>query len=381
MPRTAAVQGFIRSTPEQHAPRAFFTTRDLLSTAAAAARLAMTGKQYSPDDKADCAADVAARIMSGFPAPVCLPGQCGGEAFYTVPIADDLGGTVRVPRCVKHAAGMDDAHLIPPDAAFIPQDAGSFTRCANLAANYRRGLDRQRARDEREANANAAHDGMIGPGPDAALIRPVAPTADAAHAAARDMLSDLGLPRLGKAYPLAYTAARSVVAKEARLTPEGKPTGEAVYRTQPADLATAAAELGYTGKTPSKALGMALKRAADSIPSVAVKSREQHCSALGIEPSVSPARKASATRTHSADLGEQGWRGKDSPGPDAAAVKLRKGEVAADIAPPEWTADLPAGTRARLEAGVARKRARMAAKTPEQRAADRAAAGIPDTVR
>lgn len=67
--------------------------------------------------------------------------------------------------------------------------------------------------------------------------------------------------------------------------------------------------------------------------------------------------------------------------PAPAPVVVKWETPAADISAASWGAKETPAARARLEGGAKVKRARMAARTPEERATIRAAAGIPNTVR
>lgn len=305
---------------------------ELLSRCTAAARMALTGKQWTPDDRADCAGHILLETLSK------VDGAGAAESTW---------------------------HL--------PADVASFRRLVNLAANYRRSVEASRRRDDDDAAERGLHDAGEDPAL-AALLRPVSPTSDDAHRAAREMLGTLGVPRLGKLYPVAYTAAREYIAREAQTDETGRETGRAVLVKRAADTAAAAAELGMTPAALRKA--QSVERIARNLPSVSYRGAAEHGALLGLEVPASPARKASATRTRSADIGDRanGWRTR----PEAPApVSCRTGERRTDITPPAWTSTLPRTTAARLETAARMRAERAAAKDAAKRAADRAAAGLP----
>lgn len=308
---------------------------ELLSRCTAAARMALGGKQWSPDDRADCAGHILLETLSK------VDGAGAAESTW---------------------------HL--------PADAASFRRLVNLAANWRRSVEAARRRDDEDAAERGRNDAGEDPAL-AALLRPVSPTADDAHRAAREMLTALGVPRLGKLYPVAYTAARQYIAREAQTDETGRETGRAALVTRPADTAAAAAELGMTPAALRKA--QSAERIARNLPSVSYRGAAEHGALLGLEVPASPARKASASRNASATLGDS-LRGRETHRKVAPSpISCRMGERR-EVTPPAWVETLPRTTAARLETAARMRAERAAAKDAATRAADRARVGLPAEV-
>lgn len=265
------------------------------SRCAAAARLAMRGEMYSPDDRADVAAELLARLYAETPTP-----------------------------------------------AGLPFELASMTRLIGMASNMRRTLDRDRARDAQDCADRAA--AAFSPGLAHLQEQERAETGpDAAHGRARDMLSALGLPRLGRAYPVAYTAARSA---------------------QGVELETVAAEMGARD---ADALRLKAWRAVKAIPSLQTHTRTAHADLLGLT-----AEREGAT--HAAPLEAPERYALET----AAPVKVRRlpggrrvwdGKTRAS-----WTEHLTETQRTRLRTAALITRERVARRAAAEHAELRAAA-------
>lgn len=322
---------FRTSVPYPQTAPEYVTPAELASRCAAAVKMSMGSKSYTLEDRRDGAAHLLTHLLRK------RTGK--GSAADVLRFLDWCESR---PATVRMLAVEDIAH--------IPAVAYSMTALCHEAANYRRSIDRRRKRDDADAQRQAQR---FSTGGKLELERPTAPTPEAAHETARELLSALGLPRLGRAYPVAYGAARRMLMVEAQTVRQGKlagkTTGRAMLTESDATGEQCAAELGLTHSAYRKALSA--ERIARVIPSVTVRSIEAHADALGIETDASPARKATATRMAATDIGDRanGWRGKEAPMPDAAPVTVRMDPNMIRAAQaPDWTKDLPAGTRARL---------------------------------
>lgn len=320
-------------------PVAAMSPADFRSRCAAAAKLAMRGANYDAEDRADCAAKIAADVLGN------------GRQNMRGTAADVLRF---IDWGLSHPATV--AAMLAEDVAAIPAAAASFSRLYGMAANYRRGLDRQRSRDAADAARRAETDGFL----------PHVPAEDPAYRGtpwgarrtAVEMLRALGMlgrvVESGPVWTAAYAAARAAAGLDA---PE------------------IAAELDISYDTYRAHLSRAAKR----FPSSAWAGIPEHSDALSI-PEGGRAVKAAYSRTHSADL-EADWRTRPD---NAAPVSVRVGETRDALSlsiRPSWTLDLPHATAARLHCAADLKRARMAAKTAADSARDRLAAGLPATVR
>src|SRR5436190_8431288 len=230
---------------------------DLMSRCYAAARLALRGMNYSPEDRSECAASIAARVVAESADTDRLSARA--PLGWRRDSEDRRTAVLRMLDWMRRAERGEMQWMLTARSD-APVAAVSFGKLSGMAANWRRSLDRQRQRDAEDASERAATDGfmprvMQSPGELSGLTR------DAAHTAARDALSALGLARLGKVYPLAYAAARG--AQLALLTD--------------APMRAVAAELGYAEDSLRKILTRAGKR----IPSAAVLPLDAHLAAIG----------------------------------------------------------------------------------------------------
>jgi hypothetical protein len=331
---------------------------DMRRMCAAAAALSMRGENYSPEDRAECAAAILSQhLTAAHSAPRC---DCGGPADRRTVGMDDYGNAVYLRAVCPRHRGADWRTLTGRSDA-LP----SFSTLLGTASNYRRSLSRQRARDQRDAAETAARDAFMPALPDDAPE--VRSTPWGARRTALDMLRTLGLDERaacrkgGPLWTAAYAAARAAAGL---------------------DSETVAAELDLSPAT----YRQHLSRAAGRIPSAAALPVSAHAAALGME-DTTPGHKAAWTRMHSADLDTPTLRD-HLPAAQHAPVTCRDIRTVLDMAgtapempAPDWTRDLPAATRARLNAAAGIRRARAAAKPAAQRATDRMAAGLPATVR
>lgn len=353
-PRYTVATGYIarRKVPRKDgAPMAW---QEAWSRCRAAARLEL-GEAFSDDDREDCAAYVAEHLAHA------IPGGFKAETF--------------------------------------PADWASMMRLRRHAGHWRRDYIR---RADRTEDIDAAAE--AGFSPRAIEADPVEVlTVDQAHARARDLLAALGLPRMGKAYPLAYVAARFSSAVALADDDEA--------------MALIASELGYdptagNGRGGGDTFRKAISRARAAVPSAARFPMAAHLDILGVdiwrEPSGAtplPANfAASVQRTrahdgrHQDDREREGTRirpGDRTPNVRGSVVPLApvterrigattaSAKVAGKVTPARrratpaaWTLTLPAPSRRRLAMGAALMRKRVAAKSAGDRNAQRLARGL-----
>jgi hypothetical protein len=292
---------------------------------AAAARQAFRGKQYSDTDREEAAVSVLAAVLLK-------------AADHFTPRHGSPAAVLRwIGWAERHGAALADVEIVPADVC-------RFSFLYQTACSRRRTIDRDRERDAAAALDRAA-DGegfrpMRLPGESEEVRR----TPWGARSCAVDMLRSLGMlgtaVDAGPVWSTAYAAARAAAGLES---------------------AEIADELEISPAT----LRQHLSRCAGRIPSVSYGTSYGHAAALGMVDATRPARKGDAR--HAADIGERahGWRD----APDAAApVAIREGESRPAPAP-DWAADLPAATRARLDNAVRVKREARANRTPDDLAA------------
>lgn len=294
------------------------TWDELQSRCTAAARLALKSDAYGWQDTEEVAADLLLKVWETVPQ--------AAATTATVPLRSSLRGPAVIYSQKSAQKSKDDAVTMHERAAVAAVAAPNFTTLYNWACNLRRSLDRQRARDLTEGANRAAEDHFTaelvaaeegnraaGALTERTELVPVAgkpnryrvgtsygvrlTDAGTAHRAARDLLGALGVNRLGRAYPLAYCAARSGALFSMDL-------GAAEMTAQLAD------EL----KTTPRALTMQLTRARRALPSVkADRDRRDHAAALGMVDAGGIARKPTNSRTHSADLDPRDRRPEEAP--------------------------------------------------------------------
>lgn len=183
---------------------------EVMRLARNAAGMAMKGKAYGPDDRADAAATITLRVWEaaseagritrapGSPAKIS-----GGTTGAPAAMPTSLGGRVKMSKGKKAKAAP--ALLIIEPA--VPAEMATMKILLSHASNLRKSLLRDRNRQERLGAIEARERGFVAHVPSMSYGAPADPAE--AHRAARAMLGELGLARLGKAYPLAYAAARA----------------------------------------------------------------------------------------------------------------------------------------------------------------------------
>lgn len=350
------------SAPMSIAQEPTMDAAELMSTARAAARLALRGASFPESVREDCRSHLL---------------------LWAV---------------------QKNAQSRTPDR--FSRESFSYGKLAGEAANYRRSVEAQRAREQADIAARSVHGFRSG---DKLPLgdRPSGLTPDAAREEAVAMLSALGLPRLGRLFPVVYGACRQgaalvpvlrqVTDKQGRVL--DVPTGATALEIRPADADAVAAELGLS----VAALRKLTQRAPDKIPACSAGDVEtvvtradgtltthirarygapEFCSALGMEDDSANARPVgraprAARQNHSGD--------RERPDVDAPIAnrvdKAQRHDKRRRTPVPEWVSKLTPTQRARLEHGVEVKRARMNAKTPAERRHDRQSVGLPATVR
>lgn len=384
---------------------------ELQRRALAAASLAMRGSMYAPEDRAECAAVISETLLSKaqrrdrYSAPD-LSGPLGA------PCADsaERGAMLRRLDNWHRQGSMLDFLRTAPTGEILRSDA-TFTRMSGIAANYRRSIDRTRIREEQEAGERAATEGFRVPSfadtlSELAELHPVA-----AHRAAREALSALGLPRLGKAYPLAYAAVRGIAERSAchelGIGADSRTDGAARVAVSKALSKARAAVPSYSPDAPE-----GTGRPSDVLRWISNAERgaerftfNGHLSALMLLDSEGRSVKASYSRTHSADLDTRDRTSQDSAlrsgiiSPEVSASKTRKmsaAQVGASLrragtrerlttvgphASQHWREGLTDVQRARLMRASELRRLRADSPDAAERDRSAAPAGLPYVVR
>lgn len=305
---------------------------EALSRCFAAARLALRGERWGYTFQVDCAADLFTDLL-------------------TETLSQPATGTPQeVSRWIDFCWQFPLSAAKYADAETgIPRAKLSMTRLYGMASNWRRGHERAAERLRRAAvEGMSIADSALG----APVERPAA-TPTAARQTAIDALSELGLARLGKLYPVAYAAAREA---------DGL-TGDEI-----------AAELGVNAAT----LRKQISRAGTKVPSAATHTYREHAETLRVD-EYRPAGKRGEVKPMSGPESND-WRGAGAPVPvhpvkvSMAAPTAREwdGNRCAD-----WAKDIPATTAARLAYAAKLQRERAKNADALDREARRAAAGIP----
>jgi hypothetical protein len=303
------------------------TAADVLSRAHAAARLVLRTSRYSPEDRADVAADIVAKVWTDHP---------------------------------------------DPRAATVPADRVTFTRLTYYAANLRRSLDRERDAD-RTDRAELAASGESGEF--VAHVPAEAPdtrsTPEGSARFALDALAALGLPADGVYRTAAYMAARAAAGWDSA-------TAARELGISPETLRQHVSRL--PGRVPSAGDAYRPMGAhADDTPAAARDRIAAHAEALATGDHTRPAR----TRTPALATAPRGDGGQL---PDPAPVTVRR--MAGRTRSPwdgrrraSWTAGLDARTSARLAAAARMSRDRVNALDADTLADRRQRAGLPAAVR
>lgn len=317
---------------------------ELQSRCYAAARLAMMGSSYGPDDRMDCASRLLVDVWGSL--------MEAETALYSLRrrVPTSLQGDGVSYSAKSRQKSKDDA----PDVwAEIPairvSDAPTFSTLMGRAANLRRSLDRDRNRDAEDAAQRAAVEAFLPYLPDAEPE--VRSTSDAAHRLAAEMAEALGLAFAHPVYVATYTAARSA-------------SGEA------SDVI--AEELSMSGATYRQSLKRGRDRIAKHYASILELS-----SALYV-PEGGHALKPSASRMKTASIGDRadGWRDSQR-SYGIAPVRTRTTSIPSlPCKPAAWTGGLGTTTRTRLTHAARRQAETRLSKPAAQRMADRLAAGV-----
>lgn len=340
---------------------------ELASRAFAAAKLSMGASGYSHDDRLDCASRIVALILSdaasegAAPVARCSATYCDGRSAGVRYVTDDHGASVPVPACTAHATRHAVATGETVPAYFRDgRPLATFGRMTGVASNFRRSLDRRRVAEAKAAATGSGFDAEpTGVAEARTALATISP--EAAHAAARDALAALGLPRMGRAYPLAYAALRGTAERDA-LAELG--------------IGTHSASDGAARVAVSKALSKARK----AVPSAARWDFAGHLQALhlldtggvALKPRQSTretgkgadmdalAPSALAEQRSAWDAAENGRELRTSQRNADAALKITHA-APTPVAPgyePSWTRALPANVDRRLARAVELKRER-----------------------
>lgn len=284
-------------------------------------------------------------------------------------------------------------------AADVPPEWVTMTRLRHLAANHWRKRERERARLAGEEQQQQQDD-AFGDGPDDIVRAEPIGTSEASHRAARAILADLGLPRLGRCYVLAYAAHRTRTLDA--LLPRNSRGGNGA-----ADII--AAELGMSPGSYRKARMAAVKAAREGFPNVPA-SPEACLARLGIEPWRKPSAPvslpanfaASVEKVRAHDATRQAAREREGtrilPGdrtpnatsivptskptvrtisPRASRAKVAGKPTSMKRTPPTWATGISPQARRYWQTRTDWKRTRAAAQTPTERIAARLAVGLP----
>lgn len=355
--------------------------------AMAAARLSLRGANWSEDDRAECAGWIAAEVTGA------------AKAARTGTPAEVLRWIDRCERFPILMRRYEDSN------SGVPRSYATMTRLTGMAANWRRSELRRRDRDERAQRERAVVEGFtatvesdqegVDPVEVAALkigreratvvrrsalgdaSRGVRVTrwidavldadtqtvqravSDHHHRSAREALGALGLPRMGKAYVAAYLA--SAIPSQSSATNDERH----------AATVEATAALGFTGKAPS-AIRMAAKRSRIAIPSAETHTYLDHAEVCGVTllpDVVAHGLKVSDVDPRTHDRGDDCRCSATDEHPatplDCAQhpITVRrkiggKRQAWNGKRTAAWTDQLPASTRARLEASAKYREAR-----------------------
>lgn len=327
----------------------------------AAARLSMRGDSYSSEDRADCAAMLlaelwaTARTPSGLNRDDCTMTRLVGMAANRRRSLDRDRARDSLDAANRAAAEFSTDHALPgEDSPWDGEDAAPWTikrrRSHSEPMRQPHGSPRDVLRylDAVERVRDSATCWPIQWG---AFLRdsrqPV--VLGGARCSAMDMLASLGLPRLGRAYPAAYHAARTA-------------TG--------VDVETVARELGCSPDT----LRQRVKRSLEAVPSRETHPARLHADLLGVT-AQAPTRKQTAAPLEAEERTAQNGA-EPSTRRLAGGRRVWNGEAAAD-----WTLTLPASTRRRLRTAAMLSRARVAKRAAAEHAELATAAGESGEVR
>lgn len=336
---------------------------DVLRFCRGAAALALSGPQWSKEDRADVAAELAAQVWC-----TAVAMRANGAAEEIAP--SSLRGPA--PKMSKRATAKRTP-IVRVTVDAVPAELVTGARLYGAASNAKRALTAERERLRKEGAERARSEGFR-PSSHGAYPEGIPADPAAAHRHARQILSDLGAARLGRLYPATYAACREAAGM----------TGTEI-----------AAELRMNPGT----LKARKSTAAQLLPSAAVYSPLAHADALRVDYWAPPLRVKEPSLPGS--LGARLKPGNKFPNAtdrrptaDGYVAILRPSAIVqatpvqakrltggrrkfrpTDAA--QWTANLSAPLRGKLAQAAQNQRARAAGKTEEQRAADKLAAGIP----
>jgi hypothetical protein len=283
----------------------YYSVADALKRCHVAARRAMRGERWAGTFHTDCAADILVQVLDAYlterdqlARATC---RCGGpvrhRATFPVPtVPGVITGRMRATSgvCHRHTEGALTLRPLNTEAEGVPREALPMYRLVGMAHNWRVSQERRMERD-RKATADQVTFSLP-PSQDSDG------TPETARRTAVDMLSDLGLARLGRLFPVAYTLAREVDGMERE---------------------EVAAELGIGRES----LNTLIKRAATKVPSSKVRTKQDHLDATSTDdwrPVVTKRPDAVAGLT--GDMPGE-WRDTQ---PHTAPITLTYGPVQAD---------------------------------------------------
>lgn len=271
------------------------------------------------------------------------------DAHHTARVQRWEADTAAPTRAGSVLAWIDAQEADTLRVVSVPRRLATMTRAYGHAANYRRAVEAAVQRDRIETGKQEARDtwtAAVQTPEEAALWPAMRPGLEAAHEAARDMLSALGLSRLGRAYPLAYAAARaSQGAALDDICADGLPrTG------RPADV------LAWIDRAPAvrENVKKNLQRARALYPSAAACTIEAHAYALGVDGG--RAMKSTYSRNRSADLDTptlRDWIAEEDHAEVIARTDLELARAMRPHAPADWAHGLSPATAARYRKAAA----------------------------
>lgn len=317
---------------------------EAVSRCFAAARTALKGDRWGYAVQLDCAADVLGNVLA----------ETLTNPRRGLP-ADVLAWIAFVERCPtsarRYAEGVDRSVM-------------AMGRLVGMAANWRRGYLREVARLKEVGAANVRlTEGSAGP-----MAERDAASPDAARTTAVEMLSALGLPRVGKLYPVAYAAAREAdglsgeeIATELGVKPATlrKQLSRAAYTARDSLTHGRAPQcdvevIGRTGATTIMPIG-----GGQRMPSPAVYSAREHAEVLRVD-EYRPAGKRGQILAWQTGDDANAWRTAQTDAPVVTRRTTPTREPWNGVTCAWWAEGLPATTAARLAHNAERQRERAA---------------------
>lgn len=349
-------------TPNAAKRRRMVPMADVMAVTRAAAKLALQGESFNPEDRADCSAWLLGKILERASVASVRRGRPADVLDFITRAMDDPNLHLHVMRSSV-------------EADYIPARFCGLDYCVKVAGAFRRSLESQRTRDAVEAAAQAAED--FTPDVETGATDEVRGTAHGARVAALDMLRSAGLigDRLPVAakqaatphaplWTLAYTAARASAGLESSEIAAELDMDAAAHRKA---LSRAARELDYS--TPV-AWGDALHVLTGGL-SYGVHTARQEGVKVRLRDALRPDAHAPV---HCKPIAKASPLRKRAPWSAAHVSRIPGGER-------KMVEPLKATTRARYAKATAMRRARAAARTPEDIRTARLAAGLVASVR